>query len=121
MWQSRKNAIQNLSFAEFGQRLTTHVFHASLKEMTRHTRFTLNVVVRTTLLTAVFVSLAGCAAIVPLEPAPDANNPGCAEVIVRLPERVAEQPQRETNAQATGAWGSPASILLHCGVSVPGR
>ena len=88
--------------------------------MTRHSRFALNVVARTTLLTAMLISLAGCAAIVPLDPAPDANNPGCAEVIVRLPERVAEQPQRETNAQATGAWGSPASILLHCGVSVPG-
>jgi hypothetical protein len=28
-------------------------------------------------------------------------------------------PRRETNAQATGAWGDPAAILLRCGVTVP--
>ncbi|PZQ90882.1 MAG: DUF3515 domain-containing protein [Leifsonia xyli] len=54
-----------------------------------------------------------------MEPAADANNPGCADVVVRLPDTVADQPQRETNAQATGAWGSPASVLLYCGVTVP--
>jgi hypothetical protein len=64
-------------------------------------------------------SLAGCASIVPMEPADDANNPGCADVIVRLPDTVAGQERRETNAQATGAWGSPASVLLYCGVDVP--
>ncbi|TPX05332.1 DUF3515 family protein [Schumannella luteola] len=68
---------------------------------------------------ALAVSLAGCASIVPLEPAEDANNPGCADVIVRLPDTVAGQDRRETNAQATGAWGSPTSVLLYCGVDVP--
>jgi hypothetical protein len=41
-------------------------------------------------------------------------------VIVRLPDLVADLKKRETNAQATGAWGTPASILLTCGVEVPG-
>lgn len=66
------------------------------------------------------LALAGCAGIVPMQPAVDANNPACAPVIVRLPESVADQKKRETNAQATGAWGEPATILLHCGVDVPG-
>ena len=66
------------------------------------------------------VALTGCAGIVPMQPADDANNPDCASVIVRLPDLVADQPKRETNAQATGAWGSPASVLLTCGVTVPG-
>ncbi len=68
---------------------------------------------------ALGASLAGCSSIVPLTPAADANDPGCADVIVRLPESVVDQPRRETNAQATGAWGSPASVLLYCGVEVP--
>jgi Protein of unknown function (DUF3515) len=68
---------------------------------------------------ALTVLLAGCAPAVALEPADDAVNPACAEVIVRLPETVAELPRRLTNAQATGAWGEPASVLLRCGVPVP--
>jgi hypothetical protein len=71
------------------------------------------------LTTVVAATLGGCTAIVPLEPADDANNPGCADVIVRLPDTVADQPRRETNAQGTGAWGSPTSVLLYCGVEVP--
>ncbi|WP_246139988.1 DUF3515 domain-containing protein [Protaetiibacter larvae] len=72
------------------------------------------------LLTAALVAtLSGCTAIVPMEPADDANNPGCADVIVRLPDSVGGLDRRETNAQATGAWGSPASVLLYCGVEVP--
>jgi hypothetical protein len=72
------------------------------------------------ILGASIFALAGCAGIVPMQPAVDANNPACAPVIVRLPESVAEQKKRETNAQATGAWGEPATILLHCGVEIPG-
>lgn len=64
--------------------------------------------------------LAGCGAIVPMTSAKEANSPACATVTVRLPAEVAGQAKRETNAQATGAWGTPASILLHCGVAVPG-
>lgn len=69
---------------------------------------------------ALTLTLTGCTGAVPMEPAKDANNPDCASVIVRLPDVVADQPKRETNAQATGAWGTPASVLLTCGVTVPG-
>ena len=69
---------------------------------------------------ATSILLVGCTAAVPLQPAADATNPACADVIVRLPATVADQGERETNAQATGAWGDPAAVLLHCGVPVPG-
>ena len=76
---------------------------------------------RTTVLAAVAATLlTGCVQAVPLSAADDANNPACADVTVRLPEVVAEKPQRETAAQATGAWGDPAAVILHCGVAVPG-
>ena len=64
--------------------------------------------------------LTGCAAAVPMQPAADAENPGCADIIVRLPTTVADQPERETDAQATGAWGNPTAVLLTCGVDIPG-
>ncbi|MGK9146732.1 DUF3515 domain-containing protein [Plantibacter flavus] len=73
-----------------------------------------------TLAVAATFTLAGCSSGVALEAADDANNPECAEVTVRLPDVVAELPERTTDAQATGAWGDPASVLLHCGVAVPG-
>ncbi|GGF16775.1 DUF3515 family protein [Subtercola lobariae] len=62
------------------------------------------------------VGLSGCASTVALDPAASATDPGCAEIMVRLPSTVAGLDQRETNAQATSAWGSPASVLLRCGV-----
>ena len=60
--------------------------------------------------------LAGCAGDVPMDPAADAENPACANVIVRLPQTVAGMEKRTTNAQSTGAWGDPASVLLYCGI-----
>lgn len=63
--------------------------------------------------------LSGCSPIVALTPAPHANASECADVIVRLPQTVQSLPRRETNAQATGAWGDPAQVLLRCGVAVP--
>jgi hypothetical protein len=63
--------------------------------------------------------LTGCSPIVALDPAPHANDPACADVIVHLPSSLGNQSRRETNAQATGAWGEPATILLRCGVTVP--
>lgn len=63
--------------------------------------------------------LGACAPTVSLEPADDAINPICAEVIVRLPDTVAELPERTTNAQGTSAWGQPTSVILRCGVAVP--
>ena len=61
-------------------------------------------------------SLSACSATVSLEAAADSNNPACAEISVRLPETVAEQQKRVTDAQATGAWGNPSSVILRCGL-----
>lgn len=68
---------------------------------------------------AVLLAITGCTPTVPMEAAPDAVNPACASVIVRLPAEVGGLELRETNAQATGAWGDPAAVLLTCGVPVP--
>ena len=62
------------------------------------------------------LSLSGCAATVNLEPTEDSNNPGCAEVMVRLPSQLGGLQERYTNAQATAAWGDPAAVLLRCGL-----
>ena len=62
------------------------------------------------------LTLSGCAATVNLEPAEDSNNPGCAEVMVRLPSQLGVLQERYTNAQATAAWGDPAAVLLRCGL-----
>lgn len=68
----------------------------------------------------ILVLLAACSPTVALNPAVDAVNPKCADVIVRLPKTVAGYALRQTNAQATGAWGDPVSVLLRCGVAPPG-
>jgi hypothetical protein len=60
--------------------------------------------------------LSACSQTVALEPAPGANNPRCADVSVHLPDTIAGKAKRETNAQATAAWGDPAVVLLRCGV-----
>ncbi|HEV7848116.1 MAG TPA: DUF3515 family protein [Mycetocola sp.] len=84
-------------------------------------RTALRSLARTTVLVALATTLlTGCVQAVPLQPADNANDPACADVIVRLPDTVADKPKRETTAQATGAWGDPAAVLLHCGVAVPG-
>jgi hypothetical protein len=78
--------------------------------------------VLTTLGTAVLVAaaLAGCSNVVPMSPAPSANSVACASAEVRLPRTVSGGLKlRQTNAQSTAAWGSPAAVLYHCGVAVP--
>ena len=65
-------------------------------------------------------ALAGCSTTVTLEPAALANDPRCADVIVRLPATVDGQDRRWTDAQATGAWGDPSAVLLTCGLEPPG-
>lgn len=60
--------------------------------------------------------LSGCTSTVSLEPGADANDPACADVTVRLPDSVDGEPRRWTDAQATGAWGDPASVIITCGV-----
>jgi hypothetical protein len=41
-------------------------------------------------------------------------------VTARLPQAVSGEDRRWTDAQATGAWGQPLSIILTCGVLPPG-
>jgi hypothetical protein len=67
------------------------------------------------------VTLTACAGTVPLTPATHATSAGCAGIVAQLPQIVSSQslPSRETNAQGTGAWGDPATVLLRCGVPVP--
>ncbi|WP_238702625.1 DUF3515 family protein [Microbacterium caowuchunii] len=74
----------------------------------------------TAALLALGMALSGCASTVSLEPAPEANDPLCAEVTAYLPETVDGQQRRWTDAQATGAWGDPAAVILTCGVTPPG-
>ena len=72
---------------------------------------------------AALLLLSGCTAIVPLQPAEDATNIACASMVLALPDLVGgrfdDQPQRETNAQGTGAYGNPTSVLVRCGVEPP--
>ena len=63
--------------------------------------------------------LAACTPTIALSPAPKANTVGCADVIVRLPSSLEGEGLRETDAQSTGAWGAPASIVLTCGITTP--
>jgi hypothetical protein len=60
--------------------------------------------------------LTGCSATVVMPAAPLANDPGCAEVIVRLPSETDGQTKRTTNSQSTAAWGEPVAITLTCGL-----
>lgn len=60
--------------------------------------------------------LAGCASTVSLTPAPHATSTGCANLVVRLPSTVGLAERRTTDAQGTGAWGTPAAVTMICGV-----
>ena len=64
------------------------------------------------------VVLAGCASTVSIEAAPLANDPACANVIVRLPDTTDSQAKRSTDSQSTAAWGNPAVVTLRCGLPV---
>jgi len=64
-------------------------------------------------------ALTGCAGTVSLQPAPEANDPACAQVTAYLPDRLAGLDRRWTDAQATGAWGDPTAVILACGVTAP--
>lgn len=71
--------------------------------------------VPTVFASAALLLLSGCAGTVPMHAAPDANNPACADVTVRLPQKVANLDKQQTNAQATGAWGEDGGVQLVCG------
>lgn len=60
--------------------------------------------------------LTGCSATVVMQPAEQANDPACAEVMVRLPQTTADQQKRVTSSQSTAAWGDPVAVSLTCGL-----
>jgi hypothetical protein len=65
----------------------------------------------------VVVLLAGCSSTVPTHVATHATDPVCADVVLSTPDELAGLARRDTNAQATTAWGEPeAAIVLRCGV-----
>ncbi|XKF78475.1 DUF3515 domain-containing protein [Glutamicibacter arilaitensis] len=64
--------------------------------------------------------LSACGSIAAVEPAADAGNPLCAEMMVILPDFIGDAERRSTNSQATSAWGDPSKVVLRCGVEVPG-
>ncbi len=66
------------------------------------------------------VFLAGCSPAVDVTAAQDAANPACAPMMVALPDTIGEAKRRQTNSQATAAWGDPSLVILRCGVNVPG-
>ena len=69
---------------------------------------------------ALLTALTGCASVVDVDAAEDADDARCADVMIALPPVVAENDQRETNSQATSAWGDPSRVVLRCGVTAPG-
>lgn len=72
------------------------------------------------LLITAAITLTGCSQTVHMEPAKYAEDVRCAEVSVRVPDTLAGERRRWTDAQATAAWGDPASVLLRCGVPLQG-
>ncbi|THJ64953.1 DUF3515 domain-containing protein [Arthrobacter echini] len=71
-------------------------------------------------LVVLVLALAGCSSTVSIDAAEDAADPRCADVMLALPPVVAEHEQRQTDSQATSAWGDPSQVVLRCGVGVPG-
>lgn len=67
------------------------------------------------------LGLAGCSQPVPVPVAPYAGDPLCADVVLALPQELADLPRRQTSSQATVAWGEPGDpVVLRCGVEPPG-
>lgn len=66
------------------------------------------------------VSLAGCDRTVVVDPAQDAQDPKCADIMLRLPDEIAGEKSRTTSSQGTKAWGDPNIAVVRCGVTPPG-
>ncbi|WEG07393.1 DUF3515 family protein [Microbacterium horticulturae] len=71
-------------------------------------------------LVAAGIALTGCSTTIPLDQPTDANNPKCAEIMVRLPKDISGQERVWTDAQSTAAWGSPTRVIMACGMTPPG-
>lgn len=74
----------------------------------------------TAILIGIGLLVSGCAPTVIVEPAEDAQNPKCADIMLSLPDKISEQPTRKTSSQGTKAWGDPSIAVLRCGVTSPG-
>ena len=111
--QTRNGALQSLVFAKVcnGWIFDTHRVKGSLYAMKISRALTAG-----SLVAAVALGASGCAATVTLEPANLANDPACADVSVRLPDKIADQERRTTDAQATAAYGNPTSVIVRCGL-----
>ena len=60
---------------------------------------------------------AACARTLPVEAAPQATDPACAEVLVRLPDVIGDRERRQTGSQSSAAWGEGDDlVVLRCGV-----
>ncbi|MGO2859947.1 DUF3515 domain-containing protein [Brevibacterium sp. GP-SGM9] len=66
------------------------------------------------------LSLAGCARTVIVDPAQDAADPKCADIMLRLPDQISGEQERKTSSQGTKAWGDPNIAVMRCGVTPPG-
>ncbi len=66
------------------------------------------------------LTVSGCTAPVVVEPAPYAGDPGCAAVMLGIPDEVGGLARYETSSQATAAYGDEPRIIVRCGVEVPG-
>lgn len=70
--------------------------------------------------TSLVLAVSGCTAPVVVEPAPYAGDPGCAPVMLGIPDEVGGLARYETSSQATAAYGDEPRIIVRCGVEVPG-
>lgn len=66
------------------------------------------------------VAVSGCTAPIVVEPAPYAGDPGCAAVMLGIPDEVGGLERHETSSQATASYGDEPRITVRCGVDVPG-
>ncbi len=72
-------------------------------------------------LVAAVGALGACSTAVSVPAAPHAADPVCAEVVLALPNTLADRPKMRTTSQATAAWGTAQdAIVLRCGVEPPG-
>ena len=69
---------------------------------------------------AVLGVASACSAPVVIDPAPYAADPGCASVMLGIPQVVGGLSLRPTSSQATAAYGTTAMITVRCGVDPPG-
>ncbi|WP_051298048.1 DUF3515 domain-containing protein [Brevibacterium album] len=70
-------------------------------------------------LIAATLGLTGCARMLVVEPAENAQDPDCALPTLMMPDTVGDLEKRTTSAQAATAWGDPASVIARCGVPEP--